>query len=111
MQITFKTTKLKKIFEQRSLLQKEFGDKCAKKIMLRISILKAAPNLDSVPKIKPDRCHSLDGNRKGQYAVDLLHPFRLVFIPDHEDIPELETGGIDLTKVTCIKILKVEDYH
>ena len=25
------------------------------------------------------RCHPLLNNRKGQYAVDLVHPFRLVF--------------------------------
>lgn len=25
------------------------------------------------------RCHPLHNNRKGQYAVDLVHPYRLVF--------------------------------
>jgi proteic killer suppression protein len=25
------------------------------------------------------RCHPLKGNRKSQYAVDLVHPYRLVF--------------------------------
>ena len=92
-------------------MNKEYGDKCAKKIMIRISVLRAANNLDCVPKVKPDRCHRLEGNRKGRYAVDLVHPFRLVFIPDQDDLPQLDNGGLDLKKVSCIKILNVEDYH
>lgn len=111
MQISFKSAKMKKIFEGGHLLKKEYGEKCAKKIMLRMAVLKAAKNLNSVPQCKPDRCHGLKGQRKGQYAVDLLHPFRLVFQAETEDLPVDENGEIDLKQITSIKILKVEDYH
>ena len=49
--------------------------------------------------------------KKGEFAVDLKHPFRLVFHPNHEPIPLKEDGGIDLKLVTSIAIIDVEDYH
>ena len=76
-----------------------------------MSVLKSAENLAQVPVRKPDRRHELTGKRKGTFAVDLKHPFRLIFKPNHEPVPKKEDGGIDLTKVTAITILGVEDYH
>ncbi|MEJ2039194.1 MAG: hypothetical protein P8X55_09700 [Desulfosarcinaceae bacterium] len=51
------------------------------------------------------------GKRAGQLLVDLDHPYRLIFIPDHEQVPGLEDGGLDWARVTAIKILGVEDTH
>lgn len=76
-----------------------------------MAVLQAADTLADVPKIKPDRCHSLTGSKKRQFAVDLKHPYRLVFAPNHEPVPQKYDGGIDLSKVTAILILNVEDYH
>lgn len=110
MEINFADKKLAKIMNDMKGCQKKFGQNMAKKIMMRLSVLKAAKNLAEVPPEKPDRRHALSGDRKGQFAVDLDHPFRLIFKPEGE--PEvLPDGGIDLTKVTSIVILGVEDYH
>jgi len=111
MDITFKTSKLKKIFNSEKELLRHYGVDNSKRIMLRMQVLFAAPNLSEVPKEKPERCHDLQGNKKGQIAVDLNHPFRLVFCPNHNPLPLTEEGNLDETKVTCIKILAVEDYH
>jgi len=43
--------------------------------------------------------------------VDIEHPFRIVFEPGHNPVPKTEDGGIDLTQVTAIEILSIEDYH
>ena len=45
------------------------------------------------------------------FAIDLVHPFRLVFEPNHDPLPRRKDGGIDLEQVTAIKILEVVDYH
>jgi len=45
------------------------------------------------------------------FAVDISANHRLVFRVDHEPIPRKKDGGIDLTKVTAIVVLKIEDYH
>jgi hypothetical protein len=64
------------------------------------------------PKSPPARCHALtEGQRSGQLSVDLDHPYRLIFIPDHDPIPMLDDGGLDCSQVTAIKILGVEDTH
>ena len=79
--------------------------------MRRMMLLAAAPSMKEVPTSKPERCHALKGDRKNQFAVDLKHPFRLVFVPDHDPIPRTRDGGIELKSVIKIKILNVEDYH
>lgn len=101
---------MEKIFNSNRLLQKEYGEQ-TKKIMMRMAVLKSAPCLASVPVFKPDRMHELTGNRKGTFAVDLKHPFRLVFEPAEEPVPKKKDGGIDLEKILRIRILAVEDYH
>ena len=44
------------------------------------------------------RCHPLHQNRKNQYAVDLVHPMRLVF----------EKRG---TQIQIANITEIVDYH
>lgn len=111
MNITFKTSKLRKTFNSEKELKKVYGNENSKKIKNRMAVLSAAINLSEVPGDKPERCHALKGDRLGQFALDLKHPKRMVFCPDHETLPKTEEGQLDLTQVTCIKILSVEDYH
>lgn len=80
-------------------------------IMRRMDLLKAAPCLNEVPHEKPERKHELKGKRRGQFAVDLKHPHRLIFKPSHNPLPKKDDGGLDLTRITAITILAVEDYH
>ena len=83
----------------------------AKKIKLRLAVLSNAPTLSEVPTSPPDRRHQLKGDRSGQYAVDLIHPHRLIFEPNHEPLPRRTDGGIDTDQVTAIRIIEVTDYH
>ena len=46
------------------------------------------------------RCHALLGNRLGEYAVDLVQPFRLIFEKDKD------TGALKI-----VKIIEIIDYH
>ena len=59
----------------------------------------------------PGRCHQLTENLDGLFAVDLVHPNRLVFAPDHDPVPELSGGGVDWSKVTKIEVAGIGDYH
>ncbi len=80
-------------------------------IMNRMAVLRAARALALVPVTPPERRHQLQGDRGGQFAVDLVHPYRLVFKPDHQPVPRKNDGGIDVTRVTAITIIEVIDYH
>jgi len=79
--------------------------------MLRMAVLKAANHLGLVPVERPVRRHQLSGNRKDEFAVDLVHPYRLVFRPNHDPIPRKDDGGIELEAVTAIEIVDIVDYH
>ena len=111
MEITFRTKKLKKTFDSERELKKTYGDRMARTIQKRLTILKNARSLSLVPTLPPDRLHLLTGNRSGQYAVDIVHPYRLILEPNHDPVPLKEDGGIDKDGVTKITILEVVDYH
>ena len=64
-----------------------------------------------VPVTPPERRHQLRRDRDEQYAVDLVHPYRLVFEPYHEPLPRRGDGGVDTDLVTAIRIVEVVDYH
>lgn len=107
MKINFSSNKLQKTFNSEKELKRQYGSEQAKKIKTRIGVLKAAANLAEVPVQKPERCHQLEGNRKNEFAVDLKHPFRLIFRPEILS----KDGVYDLTEITSIIITAVEDYH
>lgn len=110
MDIQFASAKLNRIFNSEERLRKEYGKENSKKIRLRMTVLRSAKTVAEVPKKPPDRCLGLKGDRIGQYAVDLNHPFRLVFKP--ADIFMIKrNGSIVETTVTTVKIVKAEEYH
>jgi toxin HigB-1 len=110
MDIQFSSSKLNRIFNSEQQLRKAYGKESSKKIRLRMAVLQNATTLLEVPRKKPDRCHGLKGSRSGQYAVDLNHPFRLVFEPAGTYATR-EDGSVDESTVICITIKRVEDYH
>ena len=46
-----------------------------------------------------------------QFALDISKNYRLIFEPNHKPLLKKKDGGLDLTRITSIKILQVEDYH
>ena len=111
MEILFKTRKLQERISAKAELVREYGKENAKMIMRRMLVLQAAECLADVPRRPPDRCHALSGKRKGQYAVDVKHPYRIIMEPTTAPLPLLDDGSIDLGRVMSIRILCVEDYH
>lgn len=98
MQIEYRNRELEKVCTNASVASKRYGSNMAEKIQLRIDQIKAADNVEQMIQFNIGRCHKLQGNRKDQYAVDLIHPFRLVF----------ERHG---SKIQIAKILEIVDYH
>ena len=111
MEISFLSNRLARVFDSERELRRVYGDRQTKTILARIGVLANAETLDMVPNTPPHRLHLLAGGRQNQFAVDLIHPYRLVFAPDHDPIPTKDDGGIDLTRVTAITVLEVVDYH
>ena len=108
MEINFKDKKLKDLCEQQNLAQRKLGDQMAKKLTARLADLRAA---SSVTELVAGHPHPLTGDLAGKFALDLVHPKRLVFEPEHDPIPRTEDGGIDWSQVTRINIIWIGDYH
>jgi plasmid maintenance system killer protein len=111
MKVSFKTKKLKKICDDEGKMVAVYGQNSAKKLGNRLNELEVANSLADVFKVPSARCHELSGNLKGVLSVDLAHPFRLLFKPDHEPVPTKPDGGLDRTQVTAVIIIEVEDTH
>ena len=111
MNIAFRTRKLEKVFNSERALNATYGARMARTIMVRLAVLRNARNLAMVPTNPPERRHPLSGKRSGQFSVDLVHPHRLVFQPNHDPVPRSAGGGIDVGHVTAITIVEVIDYH
>lgn len=111
MEITFRTRRLARIFTSNRELRRAYGPAMAETIALRIAVLQGVPALTAVATTPPERRHALLGARSGQYAIDLAHPYRLIFEPNHIPVPRRADGGIDTDQVTAITIIEVVDYH
>ncbi len=115
MEIDFKTKKLGKELGT-TKGQAKLGTTRAKLLRRRLDLLHNAETLAELapPYSPPSRCHELGEGKRGkqyQLSVDLDHPYRLIFVPDHDPAPSREEGGLDWSQVTAIKILGVEDTH
>ena len=111
MDILFQDQKLARVFNDESLLRRKYGPRRAKLLRRRIYECKAAGNLEVLRSLPQVRCHELKGNREGTLAVDLDHPYRLIFEPANNPVPRKPDGGLDWMRVTAIRVLAVEDYH
>ena len=111
LKIEIATRRLAKVLNSEREVSKEYGQRMSKVLARRLAVLANAPNLAAVPPNKPERRHALKGQRAGQQAVDLVPPYRLVFTPAHDPLPERRDGGLDEERVTAITIIEVVDYH
>lgn len=110
MNLDFKSNKLRKILTNAREIQKEYGT-MAKKVSQRMEQLYAAPNLAVLISYPSANCHSLTGNRKGEWAVDISGNYRLIFEINQEPVPMKDDGSVDTIRVTDIRILETTDYH
>ncbi|MBR0519401.1 type II toxin-antitoxin system RelE/ParE family toxin [bacterium] len=98
MEVTFKNSKIKKICTEPKIASKKYSEPMADIIAQRIVELRASETIEELLKDKIGRCHSLKGDRKGQYAMDLIHPQRLVFT-------------VHKKQIQIAKIIEIVDYH
>jgi len=98
LEIAYKNNKLRKICTNAEAAEKAYGVQMAEKIHQRIDEITAASTVEMMIRFHIGRCHVLKGDRKKQYAVDLVHPYRLVF--------EKKGGEIEIAYIT-----EIVDYH
>lgn len=100
MEISFKTNKIEKSCTEFAFAKKKYGFEMANKIFMRLNELRAADSVEILVQYSVGRCHALSGNFNGCFAMDLVHPQRLVF-----ERHKTETGN------DYVHITSIEDYH
>lgn len=108
--MSWSSRKLEKTCSTDALGRKEWGADHWRILQRRLAVLASAPTLRDLDGT-PGRCHRLTGDRDGSFAVALWGPYRLIFVPDHDPLPRLADGGLDIARVTKIKIEEVVNYH
>lgn len=106
--------KLKAALESEAECQKQYGADMTKKIMLRLSELRAANSLADLwpPMSGPERCHELKGDLKGTFSIDLKQPYRLLFKPIEDSAPtDRSDEKARWASITEIEIVGVRNTH
>jgi proteic killer suppression protein len=109
LDIEFKTARLKKTCEDINLATRKWGAQRGRTVIRRLNEIQSAECVADLGHTPPTRRHLLEPNHEGKYAVDVIHPFRLVFQAISAEGEPL--GNVDPTQVTRVRILEVEDYH
>lgn len=106
MQIEFDNEVVRLIFNDFTLMQRKVGKDMTKSIKKRVDSLKAANNFAIFLQTGLGKPHSLEGNQKGLYGVNVSANNRLIIMPIADDL-----SAESLKKCELIVIKGVEDYH
>ena len=98
MKIAYRNKDIEKVCTVAFVAERKYGTRMAEKIQQRIVQIIAADNVEELIQYGIGRCYPLHQNRKNQYAMDLVHPMRLVF----EKIGD---------EIQIAKIIEITDYH
>lgn len=92
--------------------KKNYGNQTSKLIIRRINTIKAAENLAVLIKPGfPGRWHWLTGDRKDEISADLIHPKRLIFIPEEDSVDYIIEGNLDNKKILGLILIEIVDTH
>ena len=98
MLIEYKNNQIRKLCEDSGFAQKKLGELRAEKLDQRLGEIRAADSVEQMIQFRIGGCHQLRHDRKGQYAVNLDQPYRLVF--------EQKANMIQI-----VRIIEIVDYH
>lgn len=109
MDVSFGTSRLRKVCQSDKELRRAHGESCAKKVMARLADLRAAPRLEEMRHL-PGGCHELEADRKGQLALELSDGKRLILEPLEAKAATLD-GSLDWKLVGAVRVVAIINYH
>jgi proteic killer suppression protein len=90
---------------------RNYGADNGRRIALRLQNIRDAATLDELSKVPQTRLHELAGDRDEQISVDAKHPYRLILVCCHEEIPRKPDGGLDWMRITKVQLIEITDTH
>jgi proteic killer suppression protein len=104
----FSTKALRSLCECQARAERELGFKVAKKLRERIADIRAAENVTDLVAGRP---REIEGGRLPNYSINLADGYRIVLCPNHNEIPLTKSRRIDWSKVSRVRIHKIEVAH
>ncbi len=106
--LAFDTLALRTLCECQSKAERAFGLRTAARLRDRLADIRAA---DFAAELVAGRPREIEGGRHRFLALDLADGYRLVLCANHARIPVHETNRVDWSRVTQVKVLKIEVGH
>lgn len=78
MEVTFKTQKLRRCYENMGEASQRWGGPVARKYINRVDNLHAASNFQMLYQIRALRLHPLKGSKKGDFSINLTNRWRMI---------------------------------
>ena len=103
MEIRFANSQIEKVCTSPERAVKKYGARCARILLDRMRQMRLAENIRELSQ-QSGHFHALTGERKGQWACNLLGGLRLVFVPGAR-------GEMVLKEITYLTITEIVDYH
>lgn len=110
MKIDFKDKLLKKCANDDSFRNRKMGTIRSKLYKQRLDEMASADSLEDLRNVAGNY-HELLNDRKGQWAVNLEQPYRLIFEPQEEPVPINNAGCYIWNEIKNIRIIEIINYH
>jgi toxin HigB-1 len=110
MNIIFADRKLRSYANDNRLAVRKLGAERAGLFLKRLDDMAAAESFADL-EFLPGRYHQLNNDRKGQWACDLDHPYRLIFEPAEHPAPTDHRGNFILIEIKAVEIVEITNYH
>jgi len=85
MDVSFRTTTLRKCYENEAMATRRWGSVAGQKYIQRIAVLMAAEKFTDLFQIRALRLHALKGEREGQYTIAIDERWRLILAYDEAE--------------------------
>jgi plasmid maintenance system killer protein len=102
LELSFDKKLLREFCENSSKANKKFGTDAANELRLRIADLRAATSVQDLVVGNPR------ATAEGQIELDAGTHLRIIFCANHNTVPKLDSGAVDWSRVSRVKILGIE---
>lgn len=107
LELAFAKKSLRLLCENKAKAEQSLGARIAKQLRQRLADMRAATCTTDLVAGTPRK---LEGNRRQQMSVDICDGYRMIFCANHNSNPLLDSGDVDWTKVSRVKIVRIEEY-
>lgn len=108
MILAFSTKTIRALCECQAKAERALGLKAAKKLRERLADIRAAGNVTDLIAGQP---REIEGPSLPNYSINLADGYQMILCANHNDIPITTAGRVDWSKVSRVRIHRIEVAH